>query len=179
MNDCVMCLDLEMLCNKKGMINKKGGIIEIGACIYQDGHIISEFSTLIRPLNGSPITDFAEGLLGITQSELDEAPSFDDAMDMFEEWASRFEASLTKWVAWGDMDYQKIHESYKMCGRPLPPALQNVFYDAQIGYERKNYVFERIGLNDALYETDICHDLGTHRALDDAKKITLIFNHCI
>lgn len=179
MNEYVMCLDLEMLCNKSGMINKKGGIIEIGACIYHNGEVVDEFETTIRPLNKSPITPFAEKLLGITQKQLDSSPCFDDAMDLFERWASKHEQHITKWVAWGDMDYIKLHESYELVGRKLPKVLTTVFYDAQIGFELNNYIFERIGLNDAIYEAGLTHNLTTHRALDDAKKITLIFEHCI
>lgn len=175
-----LSLDIELLCNKNGIDKQKGSLIELGACVFtEDGNVIDEFSTMIKPLSGRKLSEYGSRLLGINQADIDEAPTFREAAAAFDAWQSKYADDVEMWMSWGDVDYVKLRESYSMAKINLPKSLTRVFYDAQIGYQRKQFVHYRIGLNDALETEGAVHSLGTHRALDDAKKIPLIISSCI
>ncbi len=173
-----IALDLELLCNKNGIERHKGGVIEIGACVFDaEGVILDEFSSFVQPINKRKVNLYTRNLLGITESDFDGAPSFEQVANSFEEWAEKHDVEM--WMSWGDVDYTKIREAYQMARIKLPTALSKVYYDAQIGYQRKSFSYNRVGLNRALENEGVFHNLGTHRALDDAKKIPMIINQCL
>ena len=175
-----IALDLELICNESGIEKQKGGVIEIGACVFDKrGVILDEFSSFVQPINKRKVNQYTKNLLGITEQDFQDAPEFKEASKTLANWLSQYDKDIDMWMSWGDVDYHKIRESYQLANINVPHSLNKVFYDAQIGYQRKTFTFNRIGLNRALENEGIIHSLGTHRALDDAKKIPLLINYCL
>lgn len=173
-----IALDLELLCNKNGIERHKGGeLIENHAFCVKDTCTNLDNSSFVQPINKRKVNLYTRNLLGITESDFDGAPSFEQVANSFEEWAEKHDVEM--WMSWGDVDYTKIREAYQMARIKLPTALSKVYYDAQIGYQRKSFSYNRVGLNRALENEGVFHNLGTHRALDDAKKIPMIINQCL
>jgi DNA polymerase-3 subunit epsilon len=68
-----------------GSSAKEGGITELGAVKVWGGEIVEELSTLVNP--GRPIQPFVVKLTGITDEMVAEAPTPEEVMPRFEEFA--------------------------------------------------------------------------------------------
>ncbi len=65
-----VALDLETT----GLSSERDAIIEVGAVKFQEGRVLDVFQSLVNPYRELP--EFVQRLTGITQRELDRAPSF-------------------------------------------------------------------------------------------------------
>jgi predicted DnaQ family exonuclease/DinG family helicase len=70
--DTLIALDLETT----GVNAKSDHIIEVGAVKFKDGEQVDTFSALVNPQR--KLSSFIVGLTGITQSDVDSAPDWDD-----------------------------------------------------------------------------------------------------
>ena len=107
-------IDLEMCMVPKGF--RKYGYkyrqetIQIGAVLLDENYeVIDEFNTYVKPEYGW-IDDFIEKLTGISQHNVADAPSFEEALEAFLDWLP---ADDVRCVSWSDSDpKQIIHESF-------------------------------------------------------------------
>jgi len=67
-----VCVDIET----DGMNYQRGHVIEVAVLRIEGGEIVDEFSSLVNP--GVDIPPFITGLTGITTSDVQSAPAFDD-----------------------------------------------------------------------------------------------------
>lgn len=173
MRNKILCVDFEMLCHEKGMLNQSGTIVEVGACILGENGIEDEFTSYIQPICNKPVNSFTQKFIGASKSDIELAPDFSTVMKMLDNWCSPYLQSIKYWAAWGDQDYKKVTESFRLIRMKKSKCFSMPFYDAQVAFERQNYVFYRMGLNAALDYAGVTHTFKTHRALDDAKKLAL------
>ena len=179
MKNHYLCIDFEMLCNESGMLRKAGTIIEIGACIVDEEGVVARFDTYVLPQGKNQLNGFTKKFLSIDEeSFLQEAVTFEQAMIELDKWATPYLSKLAGWITWDDKDIRKIKESYRVTKCKAPRALRTAYIDAQASYCFKNYIYERISLNDALANSGVTHSYKTHRALDDALKLALILPYC-
>jgi inhibitor of KinA sporulation pathway (predicted exonuclease) len=170
----ILCVDFEMLCHEKGMLNKSGIIVEVGACIVGADGIEDEFSSYIKPIYNKPVNRFTLEFIGADQTDFDNAPSFLETMKLMDKWCKPYMPKLSYWAAWGDKDYSKLLDSYRISRAKKNECFSLPFYDAQVAFQRKNYIFNRVGLNSAIDLAGIEHSLKSHKAIDDAKKMALL-----
>ncbi len=119
LSDCeFVAVDLETT----GCTPGRNSIIEIGAVRLRGGHVVSEFSSLVRPTD--PLPRAISQLTGITTEMLGAAPSVDEVVSAFRTFAAgavlvahnyRFDL--------GFLDY----EAERLWGEPFPrPALDTL-----------------------------------------------------
>jgi len=97
----LVVLDVEATCWKKGVFSRKKETIEIGAVrllLDRAASAWPEFQTFVRPRRFPHLSSFCRELTGITQEEVDVAPSFPEALRRFLEWSQPLdEVVLATW----------------------------------------------------------------------------------
>ncbi len=163
--------DLEATCWEQGTTPSRMEIIEIGATrLHPDTYEIdSVFSTFVRPVEEPELSDFCKNLTSIQQTDVDLAPVFPEAMDMFFAW---IDASEVTFYSWGYYDIKQIRMDYQRHGNSEPAAfsshvnLKKLFSEI---YGRKP-----CGMRKALNILGLGHEGTHHRGVDDAKNISRI-----
>lgn len=170
-------VDLEMCHVPKGIMRDAFGaaseLIEIGAVLVGEDYKIEDtFMTYVRPEFGS-VDTFIEELTGISQKDVENAPSTKDALAAFCGWLPD-DAVLMSW-SYTDED-QLIDE---IDGKDLDfPRLEDAFdewVDCQEMFAEKMNTDRSYKLSEALNLTAIPYDEGEHDALVDAKNTALLF----
>ena len=85
----IIVIDVEATCWKKGVFSRKKETIEIGAVRLlrdRDESRWPEFQTFVRPRRLPVLSTFCRDLTGITQDEVDAAPTFPEALELFLDW---------------------------------------------------------------------------------------------
>ena len=86
----IIAVDVEATCWKKGVFSRKKETIEIGAVLLLRDRAESrwpEFQTFVRPRRLPRLSSFCRELTGITQEDVDAAPTFLEALRLFLEWS--------------------------------------------------------------------------------------------
>jgi inhibitor of KinA sporulation pathway (predicted exonuclease) len=110
----IAVIDVEATCWKKGVFSRKKETIEIGAVLLLLDRAHAEwpeFQTFVRPARLPRLSSFCRELTGITQENVDAAPSFPEALRLFLEWAQPLDqvvlASWSHYDAWQlDLDLE-------------------------------------------------------------------------
>ena len=110
----LVVVDVEATCWKKGVFSRKKETIEIGAVLLLLDRAQSrwpEFQTFVRPRRLPHLSSFCRELTGITQENVDAAPSFPEALRLFLEWAQPLErvvlATWSRYDLWQlDLDLE-------------------------------------------------------------------------
>lgn len=104
MSNLIVVCDLEATCWEDGETQtiERMEVIEIG-CVLVDfeGNLIDEFSTFVRPVQNPVLTDFCTKLTTITQDQVDNGPTFCDAMTALDFWLN---GRSIGWASWGRFD---------------------------------------------------------------------------
>jgi 3'-5' exoribonuclease 1 len=115
----VVVLDVEATCWKKGVFSRKKETIEIGAVLLLLDRAESnwpEFQTFVRPRRLPRLSSFCRELTGITQEDVDAAPSFPDALRLFLEWSQPLERVVL--ATWGHYDLWQLDLDLEAHGLP-------------------------------------------------------------
>ena len=169
--------DLEMCRVPRGEKRDEFGsrqeLIQIGAVLLDEEYeIIDSFCTFVHPRYGE-LDDFIVKLTGITNADLVDAPSTEDALDSFLAWMPED----TVMVSWSESDiYQLYHEiDGKGIDSPRLEDLLEESVDCQYEFEEKLNSRRTYGLAEALSITGIDCDERVHDALSDARNTALLF----
>jgi inhibitor of KinA sporulation pathway (predicted exonuclease) len=112
-------VDVEATCWKKGVFSKKKETIEIGAVALRRERAHSEwpeFQTFVRPLRLPRLSTFCRELTGITQADVDAAPSFPEALQRFLEWAQPLDSVVL--ATWSHYDAWQLDLDLEAHGLP-------------------------------------------------------------
>lgn len=149
-------------------------IIEIGAVMVLNKtlEIISEFQTFVRPLRHPQLTDFCTGLTSISQTDVDLAPNFKEAMQAFQKWTDSFKRF--DFCSWGNYDLNqfmqdcRFHQISFFIDAPHRNLKQefSAFLEVSKGY----------GMSKALSKIGIKLEGIHHRGIDDARNIAKILS---
>jgi inhibitor of KinA sporulation pathway (predicted exonuclease) len=117
----IVVVDVEATCWKKGVFSRKKETIEIGAVLMapdrdRDQSTWPEFQTFVRPLRLPRLSSFCRELTGITQENVDAAPSFPEALQMFLEWAQPLERVVL--ATWSHYDLWQLDLDLEAHGLP-------------------------------------------------------------
>ena len=115
----IIVVDVEATCWKKGVFSRKKETIEIGAVLVLLDRTQSqwpEFQTFVRPLRLPRLSSFCRGLTGITQAEVDAAPSFPEALQLFLEWSQPLDRVVL--AAWSHYDLWQLDLDLEAHGLP-------------------------------------------------------------
>ena len=147
-------------------------IIEIGAVLLDGNHFqpMSEFEQFVRPVDLPELTPFCMELTSIKQKQIDTAPDFSAAFDMFMEWIGDDPFKL---CAWGDFDAKMIKKECERHGITLPGNFMG-FMNLKELFARAYDTKDNIGLREAMRKLSMPFEGRLHRGIDDARNIAAV-----
>ncbi len=155
-DDEIVCFDLETT----GLSTVKDRIIEIGAVVLKGDQILDKFDTFVDP--GKPIPRKIVGLTGITDEMVAGAPSQEEALNQFLDWAGgRLLAAHN-----ADFDMGFLAQGCQRIGRPFHnPSLDTLVLSQYLLPDLGKYTLDSV--SGYLNLPEINH----HRACDDAAMV--------
>ncbi|MCD7929811.1 MAG: PHP domain-containing protein, partial [Clostridiales bacterium] len=155
-DDEIVCFDLETT----GLSTVKDRIIEIGAVLLKGDQILGKFDTFVDP--GKPIPRKIVGLTGITDEMVAGAPSQEEALNQFLDWAGdRLLAAHN-----ADFDMGFLSRGCQRMGRPFHnPSLDTLVLSQHLLPNLGKYTLDSV--SGALNLPEFNH----HRACDDAAMV--------
>jgi inhibitor of KinA sporulation pathway (predicted exonuclease) len=171
----IVVIDVEATCWKKGVFSRKKETIEIGAVKLPLDRAESkwpEFQTFVRPQRLPRLSSFCRELTGITQENVDTAPTFPEALQQFLEWSQPLERVVL--AAWSHYDVWQLDldlEAHEL------PKLAIPFLDVKKLAAR---IVGRKSLEETAHELvpDVVV-LPRHRAIADARRTARILNRLL
>ena len=164
-----LVIDLEATCDDRGTVPKhEMEIIEIGAVLVESASLeaVGEFQAFVKPVRHKELTPFCTGLTSITQSQVDGAPGFAEAIEALRRFIDGREALF---ASWGDYDRNQFEQDarYHRVSLPFGGRHTNVkrAFSAALG-ETKRY-----GMAEALQRVGLPLVGTHHRGIDDARNI--------
>ena len=115
----IVAVDVEATCWKKGVFSRKKETIEIGAVLLPIDRSESkwpEFQTFVRPMRLPRLSSFCRELTGITQENVDSAPSFPEALRLFLDWLHPSERVVV--ATWSHYDLWQLDLDLENHGLP-------------------------------------------------------------
>lgn len=170
-------VDLEATCWEKRE-NRSNEIIEIGAvCINKDGLISDEFDIFVKPVEHPVLSDFCTQLTSITQTMVNDAPGFPEALADFQGWIQgcleNEDEQKYMLCSWGHYDRVQFKNDCVLHNLDTNWLIPHISLKHQYA-ELKN-LRRPIGMKKALKQESIPLDGTHHRGIDDAKNIASIF----
>ena len=172
-------IDLEM-CKvpkncRKGFHHGKE-TIQIGAALMNaEYEVIDTYSIFVKPQFGY-LDDFIKNLTGITETDLKEAPSIEEAIESFMNWLPKNEKITA--ISWSDADQYQFKyeiESKKFnVSQEFNELLEN-WIDCQLEFNEKMHKNKNFSLEEALVATNIITDGRAHDGLADAYNTALLY----
>jgi inhibitor of KinA sporulation pathway (predicted exonuclease) len=171
----IVVLDVEATCWKRGVFSRKKETIEIGAVLLlldRDPSSWPEFQTFVRPHRLPHLSSFCRELTGITQENVDTAPTFPEALRRFVEWSQPIARVVL--ATWSRYDLWQLDLDLQAHGLPTLaiPVLDVKKLAARIVGAKS---FEQTA-----------HELAPdavamprHRAIADARRTALILNRLL
>ena len=171
----IVALDVEATCWKKGVFSRKKETIEIGAVLLlidRDESTWPELQTFVRPARLPRLSTFCRELTGITQENVDAAPTFPEALQLFLEWAQPLEQVVL--ATWSHYDLWQLDLDLENHGLP---KLTIPFLDVKklAGTIVGSKSFDET-VRELAPETV---DMPRHRAIADARRTARILNQLL
>lgn len=170
-------VDLEMcrvpFAKKTEQYPCRNEIIEIGAVLVNEKlEITDTFKTYVAPEFGV-LDDYIQKLTGITNSNLENAPKLQKALEKFVEWLPE-NAIL---VSWSNNDEYQMSEEvyYKYIDIPEFDKYLDNWEDCQEEFGNRMNSTKVYKLSEALIIADLEYDENIHDALVDARNTALLF----
>jgi len=171
----IVVVDVEATCWKKGVFSRKKETIEIGAVLLlldRDQTRWPEFQTFVRPQRLPRLSRFCRELTGITQENVDAAPTFPEALRLFVEWSPPVERVVL--ATWSRYDVWQLDLDLEAHGLPklAIPLLDVKKLAARIVGAKSFEQTARELAPDAVA-------MPSHRGLADARRTALILSRLL
>lgn len=141
-------------------------IVEIGAVKLNENYeVVDEFSSFVKPTY-SFVSIVAGNLTGITNKDIENAPSFEEAVQRFLNWIDdEFEI-----YTWSENDRIQFESEcvLKSSNEQFHILLSKQWQDIQLTYIELVGLSSAISLQRALNSLNILYEGNLHRATDDA-----------
>lgn len=164
--NCIV-YDLEMTVRRKK--EQVAEIIEFGAVkvIVREGEpqMAETFQTFVRPVLAPRLTEDTTAFTGITQEQVDDAPTLAEAIRKFTAWIGTGDYFL---CAWGPDDRRQLVHECRLHGIPLDWMINHNDLQNLTSRALKLEKHQQIGLKNALELLELPFTGSHHRALDDA-----------
>ncbi len=164
-------LDLEATCwaERRQQPNE---IIEIGAlCVDGQAQILGEFDVFVKPQIHPQLSDFCTALTSITQTMVDQASPFPEALEQFRAWIKSFEDQYLL-CSWGYYDRKQLQQDCELHGLStdwLQPHISLKHQYAKIKGQKP------MDMKKALQQEGLTLEGTHHRGIDDVRNISKIF----
>lgn len=172
MNIQYIVFDLEATCWRLRKPPRQE-IIEIGATKLNDaGQRVSEFSAFVRPKLNPKLSSFCKELTSIEQYEIDRAQDFEDVMYDFEDWLG---GTSSLFLSWGDYDRKQLLMDAEIHEIELPWLRH--YLCLKLSHSRLLHLREPVGVSTALEYSGLFFEGTSHRAIEDARNTSRLFEH--
>lgn len=173
----LLIIDLESTCYEQG--NEPNSffseIIEIGAVVLntETFEVIEEFQTFVKPVLFPALSDFCLNLTTITQEQVDNAPSFKEAIQAIKSVYERYDCVFASWGFYDKNQFKKVCDKFRVA---YPFGKDHI----SLKHEHGNFVNKHpMGMERALKDYKIPLDGTHHRGIDDARNIAKIATEMI
>ena len=174
-----LVLDLEATCcDKQGTIKQSEmEIIEIGAVMLEAETliIIDEFQSFIKPVRHPMLTEFCKSLTSISQAQVEEAPTYPEAIALLKKWLSGYSNGV--FGSWGDFDRKQFEQDSNFHKVPFPIAYPHV--NLKQLFSEKLGLRKRYGMAKALQLAGLPLEGTHHRGIDDARSIAKLLPYIL
>jgi inhibitor of KinA sporulation pathway (predicted exonuclease) len=163
----LLIVDLEATCDENPPADFQMETIEVGAVLMDAGGLISDiFQSFVRPVGNPQLTTFCKKLTGISQADIDTAPSFPVVADHLRGMVG---SSVVCWASWGKWDATQLQRDSERHGIRRPLACPHV--NAKRLFASVQSLGKEVGLRKACELAGVAW-IGTHhRAVDDALNV--------
>jgi len=164
-------IDLEATCWQTGTRPERMETIEIGAVRLDAAslEIDDEFATFVRPCDEPVLSEFCRDLTSIRQEDVDGAPPFPEALELFLGWVGSGASLL---CSWGDYDLRQLEVDCRRHGIARPALLNRHRNLKRVFADRHDR--PPCGMRHALRLLSLELDGAHHRGIDDARNIAKI-----
>jgi len=171
----IVVIDVEATCWKKGVFSRQKETIEIGAVrmlLDSDESEWPEFQTFVRPQRLPRLSTFCRELTGISQENVDAAPSFRDAIRLFLQWSHPLEQVVL--ASWSRYDLWQLDLDLEAHGLPklAVPFLDVKKLAARIVGTQSIEETARQAVPDSI-------GMPRHRAVPDARRTARILSRLL
>jgi 3'-5' exoribonuclease 1 len=176
----ILVVDLEATCcDIQSIPRHQMETIEIGAVMVDTASlkIVDEFQTFIKPIRHPLLTEFCNQLTSITQSQVDTAPTFPEAIKLWQPWLSQFNKTI--FGSWGDYDRKQLQHDSKHHRIDLPYPVSSNHINLKELFSTTQGLNKRYGMAKALNLADIVLTGTHHRGIDDARNISKLLPHIL
>ena len=176
----ILVVDLEATCcDLQSIPRHQMETIEIGAVMVsvESLAIVDEFQTFIKPLRHPILTEFCLQLTSITQSQVDTAPTFPDAIKAWQPWLSKFDKTI--FASWGDYDRKQLQQDSKHHRIDLPYPVSSNHINLKEIFSTTQGLNKRYGMAQALNLANIELTGTHHRGIDDARNISKLLPYIL
>jgi 3'-5' exoribonuclease 1 len=176
----ILVVDLEATCcERQGIPRHQMETIEIGAVMVSTAslEIVDEFQTFIKPLRHPNLTEFCLQLTSITQTQVDTAPTFPDAIKLWQPWLAQFDKTI--FGSWGDYDRKQLQQDSKHHGIDLPYPVSSNHVNLKEIFSTTQGLNKRHGMAQALNLVQIELTGTHHRGIDDARNISKLLPYIL
>ncbi len=147
-------------------------IISVG-CLAEDGE---QFYSLVHC--DDMITSRIEEITGISQQDIDNAPSASEVCSRLYDWSSR-DGQLPEFICYGNGDYDFVYNTFQLAtGMKEASILGYLYlnmYDCSEDFKQFFYVNKTISLEKLAHHFDENVGDQNHNALDDARLLKLVY----
>ena len=145
-------------------------IIEVGCALAtRKGSLLDARSFLVRPIRNPELSSFCSELTGITQSMVDAAPTFPEAIAAMDDWLGDLPDDFI-WCSWGN--YDRLHlEAQSLLDGAQPAILARPHLNLKRIWRRTTGQKRKNGLASALAFHNLAFEGSHHRGVDDARNI--------
>jgi 3'-5' exoribonuclease 1 len=176
----ILVVDLEATCGDLPSIPRhQMETIEIGAVMVdlETLSIVDEFQTFIKPSRHPILTDFCIQLTSITQAQVDTAPTFPGAIDLWQPWLMQFDRTI--FGSWGEYDRKQLQQDSKHHRTDLPYPVSSNHVNLKEIFSQAQGLNKRYGMAQALNLSHIELTGTHHRAIDDARNISKLLPYIL
>jgi inhibitor of KinA sporulation pathway (predicted exonuclease) len=176
--DYFLIVDLEATCcDKQTIASREMEIIEIGAVMVEASNLlaISEFQTFIQPVRRPLLTNFCQQLTSISQKQVDNAPTYKEAIANFKEWLKNYSNFI--FGSWGDYDRKQFEQDSNFHQIPYPFICEHINFKQLFTDTQK--LSKRYGMKKALALAGIDLEGTHHRGIDDARNIAKLLPYIL
>lgn len=151
----------------------KNEMIQIGAVMLDENYVIvDEFKSFVRPAYGV-IDPFIEQLTGISQKDVDTAPTTEEVLRAFAAWLPE-DAYVISWSETDAVQIERELEAKEIDLAELDWYLDE-WIDCQAMFGERMNSIRNYKLSEALNIAQIPFENGEHDALVDARNTALLF----
>ncbi len=164
------CSDLKKPAPGEAVIGRgEGEVIEIGAFVIdlEQQARPRGFRTFVRPMGNPILTSYCTGLTSITQSQVDAAPTFEEACAALADFLAPLEqqGGGWAWASWGRSDLELLDNTATRHGITHPLAGAD-YHDLKAAFAAMRG--QETGLASSMDRLAVSRKGKPHRALSDA-----------